>query len=104
MRMALVLLPLMVTPDIASAKCFSVWHYPWRQHCGGVYARTSPVRPHADRPVPPPVVRADPVVAIPIPDLTGMVWDTALDTPGQLELSHDMERLRALRKLEEELQ
>ena len=102
MRIALVLLVATVHP--AQSHCYRVWHYNVPQHCGGVYARTSPVRPHADRPVPPPVVRADPVVAIPIPDLTGMVWDTALDTPGQLELSHDMERLRALRKLEEELQ
>ena len=44
------------------------------------------------------------MVDIPIPSLTDIVWASALDTPGQLELAHDIERLLALRKLEEELQ
>lgn len=104
MRVALVLL-LAAAAQPAQSHCYSVWRYPTPQHCGITYARVASVRMVAANSdsVPVPPVR-DPGLDLPLPDLTAMTWDTPLDTPGQLELAHDMERLKALRKLEREMQ
>lgn len=59
MRAALALAVVLTMPDPASARCYSVWRYPWPQHCGVTYAARTPARedprlppmPPADRPL-----------------------------------------------------
>jgi hypothetical protein len=80
-----VVLTLWVSP--ASAHCYSVWRYPYPQHCGGVYTRTTAVRHAVAHPV---EVRYD----IPLPDMSA-TWGGAIDS--ELELS--LQRQKAIRQL-----
>ena len=101
---ALVLLPLLAMAQPAQSHCYSVWRFPTPQRCG--YAHVAPIRMAAFSPrsaVPVPPVPSPPLDFL-LPALTDITWNTALDTTGQLELLHDMDRLVALRKLEEEMQ
>jgi hypothetical protein len=104
MKAAIIALVLGTSPAQACHH-YSTWKYPWPQPKCGLYTRVSQERLSRldPGPVPVPPVRAlEP--DFPLPNLTDAVWDTALDTPGQLELRHDMERVKALRRLEEEMQ
>ena len=104
MKTALVLLPLLLSQPAQACHRFSEWRFPFPQRCGS--AHVAPIRmasfsPRSAVPVPP--VPSPPLDFI-LPALTDITWNTALDTTGQLELLHDMDRLVALRRLEEEMQ
>ena len=54
MRRAALALAFVLAASPASPHCYSVWHYPTPQHCGGVYAR-APRTWYVEITKPPPV-------------------------------------------------
>jgi hypothetical protein len=98
--LALIFAAAVLTAKPAAAHCFSTWKYPWPQHCGGLYARRTPVAA-----VTPPIRAAaltpedPPPAPDPAPPPAREVW------PGLQQWDDELaaERALALTRLREEL-
>jgi hypothetical protein len=84
----------------AHAHCYSVWSYPWPQHCGGIHARTSKAYYVEITKIPPDSI---PLPAVePVEPTVEPVTPAEADqrTPEQIQDSLDHDRAVAAHKIE----